>query len=840
MDRNKDDEKVGWGRRVDARFATPASRNILGQSTTPLSLEHTFIGRALGKGSCLESIQGSSREPSVGPKRDEFSEALAFPPAADNRASEDEAATQLDEDNQENATLFPPRLTLKRDTQSRTDQGKGTQLCHSCGEALPYEEHCGICGHDYCYKCACERWKADAGTWIDNSGPAVRTKTWIKRPDTTVGVGYLAPATIAKAIPRTPTRGLVAGNPFILADRYSKGTLSAPPKATTNGFGSRPRRLSECVSRRFLGEMPINVTSRKPKNHQDPRKHEPLQDIERHSLCCSARMRPMTMNRNEADGGLKDDDDDDALRSKIAKLCRHAEEFHKSQNTLGHNDTGFEYRPPRKSSMTQTSVTSVAEEAPTPTRPPRRLRLPSLTRDGEKDGASTAEAGHTFQHAAAEEKVEGVGLGHAHDVAPLEHGRPTSRAVSKTSSSSSIRATERPEDTKETGKQESGMRPQPLILRPKNVDVVDSSVSKSSPGRDVLDTKKGPTDVLPAATSVGNDLPSLTGYRRHRQNTYLCPKAQTSETEPEPEPEPWPFLRKVDAPRRTEQPLTQTLAPWSQQALRRVSSALGCLHPPVENIDSPVSPRSKGGAGHGAGRGGGGAADVAPSKMIAAATPMADWRRKLVKPGDGAANAPQMDVGCESCERTDSRRPASPIDGSVDCSRRSNSLVRSVKDNDANLEDPFTEPRLSIRAIEKSLAWKKVQDDLEKEISSAEAKKGSTSPRPSRTTASNKSAGETAPSGCPPSCSWRSRYLRLRDEIIMSDDLLALCERGCVWKGNEAPGRCEGSAADELGIEALTVVVHMRDRDNLVIKTDLTSRQHERDEGREADGRVRE
>lgn len=71
-----DDGKVGWGRRVDARFATPASRNILGQGTTTLPLEHTFIGRALAKGSCLDSIQGSSREQSVGSGRDAFSEAM--------------------------------------------------------------------------------------------------------------------------------------------------------------------------------------------------------------------------------------------------------------------------------------------------------------------------------------------------------------------------------------------------------------------------------------------------------------------------------------------------------------------------------------------------------------------------------------------------------------------------------------------------------------------------------------------------------------------------------------------------------------------------------------------
>ncbi|KAG6015747.1 hypothetical protein E4U43_004865 [Claviceps pusilla] len=835
-----DDGKVGWGRRVDARFATPASRNILGQGTTTLPLEHTFIGRALAKGSCLESIQGSSREQSVGSGRDVFSEVMLdhVPPSpAGDRDLKDKSTAQFVEENQEDPTLCPLGLTVKRDRRSRNSQDKGTQLCHSCGEALPYEQHCGICGHDYCYKCASERLKKrDAATWTDdNSRQAPGSTKSIQDPDTKTeeGAASTSPTTTAKAIPKTPTRGPVTGNPFFLADRYANGTMSAPNKAKTESFASRPRRLSDCVSRRFLDKTPPNVAIHKRENRQEPKQEDTLQDIERHSLCCTAHMRPVTTGRYRADKGWKDD----TLQNKIGKLCRHAEEFHKSQNMLGHTDTGFGYRARSRDSMTHTSVTTAAEE--TPTRLPRSSRLPSQVSDDAKtvnDGERklVTEPGRILQDvAAAYGKVKEVGFSHLPYLAPLDCRGPKSRPLSGTSSSSSIQATERPADTEEPPNQESALRPQPLTLRPKNADVVvDSGGSKGSPGKNALDTDLLPgtsphealhersVDGLPVAMSAGNDLPSLTGYRRHRQDTYLCSKPQT----PHPTPEPWPLLRKVEAPRQDEQPLSQPVVPWSRQALRRVSDSVGCLHRPGEKIDSPISPRNKG-EGR---RGCEGTPHCAPSKIIPETTPISDWRRKLVKPAENAANPPQMNVVCESCDLTEPRRLALLIDTPEACSRRSNSFERSVEGNNSNLEDPFSEPRLSIRAIENSLAWKKVQGDLGKDhIIGGEAKKVPSSPRPSAATpASNKSAGETAATArCSQLCSWRSRYLRLRDEILMSEDLLAVCERGREWRENEAPSRYEGNVADELGIEALTVVVHMRDRDNLVINTDLTGRQ---------------
>ncbi|KAG6251233.1 hypothetical protein E4U23_000821 [Claviceps purpurea] len=821
MDHSKDDSKVGWGRRVDARFATPASRNILGLSTTPLSLDKTFIGRALERSGRLESRHGSSRDHSLGSEQAVLLEALAPSMSAGDQVSEDEAVTQFVEETEDDSTLFPLGLTLKTDKRSRHSENEATQLCHSCGEALPDEQHCGICGHDFCYKCASERLKGNSDVWTNNSRKVSATEALVEGPDADLRKTSLLPTTTARAMPKTPSRGPVTGNPFFLADRYPQGTFSAPQKAISRGFASRPRRLSDCVPRQFLDETTKIAPSHEVKYHRhlEQKQDYPLQNNERHSLCCSVQVKERDMDKNPNFAALKHD----SIRSKIGKLCRHAEEFHKSHNTLDQNDS--EYRPRSRDSMAHTSVTTVAEE--TPTRLPRRTQPSSLEVDGDDDddGSSVTERGRNVKNDAPDEEGKRVEFIYPRPLA--SHDYRTLRPVSATPGPNSIKEIKGPADAGAHGNQKSVLRPQPLTLRLKNLDFADSSGRKSFQGTSVpgiepefdvdhheVVPERSVNVFLPVATSAGNNLPSLTGYKRHRQDTYLCAKPQT----PDAEPEPWPRLKKVEAeaPRTDEQPS----APWSRQTLGRAPSSLECLYPAEEVDDSPISPRNMG-RGHLEREGMG---QSSQHKMIQATTPVSDWRCKLVKPERSALNPAQVNIVCESCDLTESQRCVSHAEPSERCSHRSDSLVRSVKDNHSSLEDPFTEPRLSIRAIENSLAWKKVQDDFEKDSTSGEAKQVPGSPKRSPTISSNESASERTTTGCPRTCSWRSRYLRLRDEILSSGDVLALCEGESQWKGNEVLSRYEGSIADELGIEALTVVVHSRHRDNLVINTDLRGR----------------
>lgn len=562
-----------------------------------------------------------------------------------------------------------------------------------------------------------------------------------------------------------------------------------------------------------------NVAADKPSIHRDHEPEDQVQEIERHSLCCSIQMSPMSMTRNRQDGCSSD-----ALQGKFGKLCRHAEEFHASRNTLGHNGIASEHWPCSRDSTTQTSFATASEE--TPTRLPRRSPLHSLEDDEQINVIESGYNSHDLEQDDAPKEAE---PGQLRNLTTLDHSRSITRQVSISSRSSSVSATELPSNTGEHGDRESALRPQPLTLKPRNRDVADSSdfgkVNRSPKGESVLETDSVPdirqneaipghlADSLPATTSAEPGLPSLTGYSQHRQDTYLCPVPQTSFLKPEP----WPTLRKVGTPPRDGQPSTQPRPPWSRQSLRRVSSTLGCLQGSREMTKSPPYQEESRAEVEDT-------AQHTPSRFIPGATPVSDWRRNLIKPQNKTPNFSPKSTLCESCNPTDSKRSVSHDEVSERCSHGNDSLVRG-RDGDFNSEDPFTEPRLSVRAIEHSLAWNKVQEDFEQEVANGEAKVPS-SERRSLTIASNEPARERATSESPHSCRWRNRYLKLRDEILKSEDMLVLYEGSSERKGNGANHRYEGSAADDLGIEGLTIVVHMRHQDDLVINTDLIGRQH--------------
>ncbi|TWU77333.1 hypothetical protein ED733_005330 [Metarhizium rileyi] len=69
----------------------------------------------------------------------------------------------------------------------------------------------------------------------------------------------------------------------------------------------------------------------------------------------------------------------------------------------------------------------------------------------------------------------------------------------------------------------------------------------------------------------------------------------------------------------------------------------------------------------------------------------------------------------------------------------------------------------------------------------------------------------------------RDRYTDLRNEIVNSEAMLGPYEP--LHEPPEAvPSHVEATAADELGIEGFTIVVHMKHKDDLVISTDLNGR----------------
>lgn len=137
---------------------------------------------------------------------------------------------------------------------------------------------------------------------------------------------------------------------------------------------------------------------------------------------------------------------------------------------------------------------------------------------------------------------------------------------------------------------------------------------------------------------------------------------------------------------------------------------------------------------------------------------------------------------------------------------------------------------LRIRQVERSLAQKKLEEEIE---SSKKADVGSCAP-----SVGNGSAGDGEArrgtvwedaQGCPSAeChgwSWRDRYMDLRGQVEKWKTELSADEEALVKvqasrrdKG-VGEGVAQQGAPDDMGIEGLTIVVHMRHRDDLVINT---------------------
>ncbi|KAK2590041.1 hypothetical protein QQS21_012282 [Conoideocrella luteorostrata] len=828
MEEAHHDGRLGWGRRVETHFATPASRNINSYNSTPKTLDKTFIGRALARNSHTGSIHGS-HEQGVLSRRHVFSEDLPMlGTSAIDGTSEGKplAETAADQDALAMFDVYgiprPEGLTLNRDRQSRGSQGKGTQLCHSCGEVLPYEQHCGRCGHDFCHKCASERLQ---GELVE---PTRDFKHYgICQPSRIPDTRNIdkTPAAVLKADPRTPNRRPVTNNPFFLADRSLKEVSSAP-QTTTNGRAMRPRRLSDCIPRRFRDRSPSNTSLQGQNNDQGEAKEDFGSSNAGHSLCCSAQAKGSAVEKHRRDGRLSE-----TLQGKIDQLYRHAEDLHNAQNGVGYIATPFGQWGRKSDSATATVTTTSRRQSDmeTPTRRPRASRLQSLEDDGGNVVASMPNARDMEQDASA--NIRSIRLRRLASNRFLKGSSNHSFSIKSSSSKGSL--TKSPPDVQHSTNQHNVIHLQSVALSPKSKvrnssgdpgrahpgtsdkslsDRADNDVANSLSAlkQDHTVRENSPADLH--TNSVRPDLPSLTGYRRHRQDTYLCARTQT----PNSEPDPWPTLRRVKQPSRDKPPSTPNSVPRSRQALRKAPSIAETIQPesscstPPEWRQSMVRIEDT--------------TQSLPPKIIPAETPLSEWRHNLTKPPPSAPKYSHKSIFCETCNPADLKKYTISNEGSERCRHKDDHSTHQDI-HSSNIEDPFSEPRLSVRAIEHSLAWKRVQDGVKGDTSNDQEKMASPLKRDS-ILGEQKSASVPISPPSPHSCDWKERYLNLRNEIVSSQDMLGPYEHGSRLKGADAYVGYEGDPADELGIEGLTIIIHMKHKDDLVINTDLNGREY--------------
>ncbi|KAF4981339.1 hypothetical protein FZEAL_2824 [Fusarium zealandicum] len=290
---------------------------------------------------------------------------------------------------------------------ARETKTKVFRVCHSCGAPLSSLRYCSHCGHDSCLKCTGEaseerpdkghnhsterqrehqqhRNAKDSPKKLDHTAKELK-RGHVHTKQVTVRTTRLQEAsrfTASQETPRTPhwvertsrrrfrtTQNVpkpaqkktiaaptaistsVKNNPFFVADREAKAHVSEPTTTTRTVQAKRPTRLSECVPGRST--QASSTTSMSDAKCSDPgcrathAGHHPV----RHSIECAARR--SLKEQPDEDEGLEVIDMDEeqppqtrgsplrgALEKKIDQLYHHAEDLHHSQHIMEHLAAG--------------------------------------------------------------------------------------------------------------------------------------------------------------------------------------------------------------------------------------------------------------------------------------------------------------------------------------------------------------------------------------------------------------------------------------------------------------------------------------------------------------------
>ena len=279
--------------------------------------------------------------------------------------------------------------------------------------------------------------------------------------------------------------------------------------------------------------------------------------------------------------------------------------------------------------------------------------------------------------------------------------------------------------------------------------------------------------------------------------------------EPEPDTLQWPRLRHITEPSTKFEQVDEPV-PWTRANLKRVSKL------PEDRLRTRESSQ----------------------------TPVSQWRKQLKKVDD-IDNATMEDVVPQSSPsrplKMPDRRGPDPVfcDGnrseSIRLGKRpaSTGPEKAQHNSEGHRDHSHSSPsRVTVRQVERALA----ENDTSPLTDEA------TTPRdlPARDhkRSSNRSSGilrdarpgimKSPSKSREHSCPWRDRFMDLSAEVDQLRCELDSCEEASHPDPNEQKSRDRGRKdkhptheCDDVGIEGLTVVVHLKGKDDLVINTDL-------------------
>ena len=696
----------------------------------------------------------------------------------------------------------------------KTPSRKSSLCCHSCGYRVLNDEPCGRCGHDRCRKCALDlhgrtpgqsklakesrkttphrQRQRDTGT---DGTPASGTA----QPSEQTNDGDTFSPTYGRRIqnakletPKIPARP-VSANPFVLADRDIHASYSAPqfflPSPTRV---RRRRRPSECVPSRLRDQM-----TAKPIQPLHTQRTEGSQDkyCHGHSICCPAYRNGVL--QNDAETGKQRFND--KLQRKIDQLYRHAEELHTSQHAMEH--LAAELKDSASDSIVKTGHVAPKIEKIID------VSLQELSGQSTQDGTDDDKTIKHFDSEAVEYRF------------------------SIRSETNSVRS---PKPYSYEADDVFGIDPETLENQPSRVSnggtkLRDDSRSTSSNGKEAEDgdvigqyrkifsrdtiRKSGGESPQTGqlATPLAPETPSLTGYKRHRQDTILCARpvdANGGQVK-------WPWLRRVETsdsatPQNTTRRGLCSHASGEKEFGQKNAGPQG-----IDNV-SPSEWRSHLRRT--------GKKVQSPATRSAEQPSVPQWRLGLVRKLR-ARDSPAKCGPCESCDRARGKFSADK------CSHQS-SPPAEASIHTASAGDGAGGPRLSLRDVEQSLERKRAQGDFDNRSSTPRV--GGSPSRQSHPPSMKCDEGETGSCVTSHSCAWREGYDNLRNEIENCEAMLNSLETPPEAETLDS-GRTVGTAAgsepqDDPGIEGITVVVHMKDRDDVVISTDVTGKKSKSEE----------
>lgn len=277
--------------------------------------------------------------------------------------------------------------------------------------------------------------------------------------------------------------------------------------------------------------------------------------------------------------------------------------------------------------------------------------------------------------------------------------------------------------------------------------------------------------------------------------------------EPEPETERWPKLRQVAEASNIRPSNDREGVPWDRNALRRVSRpATGerSLYPKPATNSEWVKKLKK----------------VNNTVTNADASNNHGWQPQA--PNSPLDRSKQDYVYCDRNRSESVRRSERPVSSTYDEPRRHASLSRAPTKSPTLITRTS---RTNSRQVEGSLPkdfpalGNESRCDTERPSSGAQTRSRNitVSPRDGRPSGIMKLPNR-AKSRDQHSCLWRDRFMDLSAEVDQLRSELDSCEPREAFSPQGEPDDHE---CDDVGIDGLTVVIHLKGRDDLVINTDL-------------------